>query len=140
MIILAHAAVGWALCFATIGMAMAFLPLDVALTAHAIRSTDDLLGCLDCLFQPLRLHHTAPDRRRIRRLRHRRGFPGTFILPSLDMLASPLGTWIPFALIFTSTWLTALSADSRVSATAQPGVLSRSGYRVYGVATGLTQP
>jgi len=62
------------------------------------------------------------------------------MLPSLDMLASPLGTSIPFALIFTSTWLTALSADSRVSATAQPGVLSRSGYRVYGVATGLTQP
>jgi len=36
VIILAHAAVGWALCFATIGMAMAFLPLDVALTVHAI--------------------------------------------------------------------------------------------------------
>ena len=29
---------------------------------------------------------------------------------SLEMFASPLGTWIPFALIFTSTWLTGLYA------------------------------
>ncbi len=27
---------------------------------------------------------------------------------SLEMFASPLGTWIPFALIFVSTWLTGL--------------------------------
>ena len=27
---------------------------------------------------------------------------------SLEMFASPLGTWIPFALIFTSTYLTGL--------------------------------
>jgi hypothetical protein len=27
---------------------------------------------------------------------------------SLEMFTSPLGTWIPFALIFISTWLTGL--------------------------------
>jgi hypothetical protein len=30
------------------------------------------------------------------------------VLHSLDMFASLLGTWIPFALIFISTWLTGL--------------------------------
>ncbi len=35
------------------------------------------------------------------------------ILRSLDMFASPLGTWIPFALIFASTWLTGTYVVSR---------------------------
>jgi hypothetical protein len=30
------------------------------------------------------------------------------VLRSLEMFASPLGTWIPFALIFAATWLTGL--------------------------------
>jgi hypothetical protein len=35
---------------------------------------------------------------------------GLLINRSLEMFASLLGTWIPFALIFTSTWLSGLFA------------------------------
>jgi hypothetical protein len=38
------------------------------------------------------------------------------ILRSLDMFTSPLGTWIPFALIFVATWLTGVVVTRRASA------------------------
>jgi hypothetical protein len=36
------------------------------------------------------------------------------ILKSLEMFTSPLGTWIPFALIFASTYLTGLFTVKRL--------------------------
>jgi len=41
---------------------------------------------------------------------------------SLDMFASPLGTWIPFALIFTATYLTGTYVEKRSGVPASSGV------------------
>jgi hypothetical protein len=37
----------------------------------------------------------------------------TLILRSFEMFTSLLGTWIPFTLIFTSTWLTGIFVRER---------------------------
>lgn len=60
------------------------------------------------LLHPVRLHHALPTALVFT------GFVAIVdfflvamvILGSLEMFASPLGTWIPFMLIFLSTWLT----------------------------------
>lgn len=44
------------------------------------------------------------------------------ILRSLDMFASPLGTWIPFALIFAATWLTGLAVIPARRGPGEPGI------------------
>jgi hypothetical protein len=52
------------------------------------------------------------------------------ILRSLEMFGSPLGTWIPFALIFMSTWLTGHAVTARRRAwNAWLATSSRSGGR-----------
>jgi hypothetical protein len=111
LILLAHATVGWALCFATIGIAMATLQFDVALMVHAVAAPIFFWAVSTVYFGYFGF--TSPLQTAIAFT----GFVivadflvvGMLILRSLDMFASPLGTWIPFALIFTSTWLTGLA-------------------------------
>jgi len=46
---------------------------------------------------------------------------GLAINQSLEMFTSLIGTWLPFALIFTSTWLTGRrTTRTKVTASAQP--------------------
>jgi hypothetical protein len=111
LIMLAHAAVGWALCFATIGIAMATLQFDAALMVHTIAAPIIFWAVSTVYFS--RFGYTSPLQTAIAFT----GFVivadflvvGILILHSLEMFASALGTWIPLALIFTSTWLTGLS-------------------------------
>ncbi|HEX2498030.1 MAG TPA: hypothetical protein VHO00_04470 [Actinomycetes bacterium] len=108
LILLAHAAVGWALCFATIGIGMAVTTDRNALIVHAIAAPVYFGGVSISYFT--RFGHTSP-------LQTAFAFTGfvvvtdlllvaLVVLGSLEMFASPLGTWIPFGLIFGSTWLT----------------------------------
>ncbi|HEU4421706.1 MAG TPA: hypothetical protein VFR67_04095 [Pilimelia sp.] len=110
LIILAHAVIGWALCFATIGVGLAVTALQPALIAHAIGAPIYFTVVSAVYFT--RFAYTAP-------LPTALTFTGfvvvvdfflvaLVILRSLDMFTSPLGTWIPFTLIFASTWLTGL--------------------------------
>ena len=46
---------------------------------------------------------------------------GLVILRSLEMFASPLGTWIPFGLIFASSWLTGVVVTRQGTGPAHPG-------------------
>ncbi len=121
LIILAHAFVGWALCAATMGIGMAVAPQPTVLIVHAIGAPLFFFGVSLVYFS--RFNFTAPLPTALIFV----GFVmlvdffvvALIILGSLDMFASPLGTWIPFALIFLSTWLTGLLVTRR-SASPRP--------------------
>ncbi len=107
-VLLAHAATGWVLCFATIGIGMAVTTEGTALVVHAIGAPIFFVGVSANYF--IRFGYTAP-------LATAATFTGfvmvvdfllvaLVILRSLDMFGSWLGTRIPFLLIFVATWLT----------------------------------
>jgi hypothetical protein len=106
-IILVHAFIGWALCGATMWIGMATMSLRNAQIAHAIGAP--IYFAIVSLVYFKAFNYTTP-------LQTAMIFVGFIITVdfflvallinrSLAMFASPLGTWIPFALIFTSTYL-----------------------------------
>ena len=107
-ILLAHAFVGWVLCFATIGIGMAVTSLETALIAHAIAAPIIFAGVSLVYFR--KFSYTTPLRTAV--------IFTVFVIAmdffvvamlinrSFEMFTSLLGTWIPFALIFASTHLT----------------------------------
>src|SRR4030066_936076 len=107
MILLAHAFVGWALCFATMGIGMAVTTLSNALIIHAVASPI-IFGIVAFVYFT-RFHYTSPIQTALVFV----GFVisadffivALIINQSLEMFASLLGTWIPFALIFLSTYV-----------------------------------
>jgi hypothetical protein len=109
--IFVHAFIGWALCAATMGIGLATLPLQTALPIHAIVAP--IFFTLVSLIYFKKFNYTTPVQTALM-------FVGLVITldffvvallmnRSLEMFASLLGTWIPFALIFTSTYITGLS-------------------------------
>jgi len=107
-IILIHAFVGWALCAATMGIGMAITTIETMLIIHAIGAPIFFAIISWVYFQ--KFNYTNP-------LQTALIFISFVIIvdffvvalminKSLDMFTSPLGTWIPFALIFVSTYLT----------------------------------
>jgi hypothetical protein len=114
-ILLAHAFVGWALCAATMGIGMAATSPENALIIHAIAAPIFFAGVSLVYFQ--KFNFTTP-------LQTAFIFVGfviamdffvvaLLILGSFEMFTSLLGTWIPFGLIFGSTWLTGLAVTGR---------------------------
>jgi len=108
--VLAHAFVGWALCAATMGIGMATTSINNALIIHAIGAP--IFFMIISLIYFKKFNYTTP-------LRTATIFVSFVIIvdffivallinKSLDMFASLLGTWIPFVLIFTLTYLTGL--------------------------------
>jgi hypothetical protein len=108
--VLIHAFVGWALCAATMGIGMATTSSNNALIIHAIGAPIFFFVISFVYFK--RFNYTSPLQTAIIFV----GFVmlidffvvALLILKSLDMFASLLGTWIPFVLIFASTYLTGL--------------------------------
>jgi hypothetical protein len=110
LIIFVHALIGWALCAATMGIGMAVTSLENALTIHSIAAP--IFFMIVSLIYFKNFGFTTPLQTAI--------IFTVFVMivdffivalminKSLDMFASLLGTWIPFALIFTSTYLTGL--------------------------------
>ncbi len=109
-ILLVHAFVGWALCFATIGIGRAVTTMETTLIVHAILAP--LFFVAISLFYFRRFNFTTPLQTAIIFI----GFVmamdffvvAMLILRSFEMFTSLLGTWIPFGLIFLATWLTGL--------------------------------
>lgn len=121
LIILVHAFIGWALCAATMGIGMATTSLQNTLIAHAIGAP--IFFSIVSLVYFRRFNFTTP-------LQTALIFVGFVIAVdffvvaflinrSLDMFTNLLGTWIPFALIFASTYLMGLYL---VSSTGQSAV------------------
>lgn len=108
--LLVYAFIGWALCAATMGIGMATTSLENALIIHAI-GAPIFFGAVSLNYFK-KFNYTTPLQTAIIFV----GFVITLdffvvallINKSLEMFASLLGTWIPFVLIFTSTYLTGL--------------------------------
>ena len=106
--ILAHAFVGWALCGATMGTGMSVLPVQTALIVHAIGAP--IFFILVSWNYFWKFNYTTALQTAI--------IFTVFVMAvdffvvallvyrSLEMFNGLLGTWIPFALIFASTYLT----------------------------------
>ena len=111
--VLVHAFVGWALCFATMGIGQATTSIENALVIHAIGAP--IFFAILSLIYFNKFNYTTPMQTAIIFV----GFVVALdfflvafvILRSLDMFYSLLGTWIPFALIFASTYLTGLHVE-----------------------------
>ena len=106
--VLVHAFVGWALCAATMGIGMSTTTLENALIIHAIAAP--IFFMLVSLVYFKTYNYTTPLQTAIIFVAFVIVMDffvvALLINRSLDMFASLLGTWIPFALIFASTYLT----------------------------------
>ncbi len=111
VIIFIHAFIGWALCAATMGIWMATLSLNKSLVVHAIGAP--IFFAVVSLIYFQKFNFTTP-------LQTALIFDGFVIAVdflvvalvinrSLEMFTSLLGTWIPFTLIFASTYLTGVA-------------------------------
>jgi hypothetical protein len=115
IIVLAHAFVGWMLCAATMGIGMSLTSLNNALIIHAIAAPIFFAGISLVYFR--KFNYTTPLQTAFIFI----GFVvamdffvvAMLINRSFEMFTSLLGTWIPFALIFTSTYLTGLFVIQR---------------------------
>jgi hypothetical protein len=113
--LLAHATTGWALCAATMGIGTAVTSMQNALIIHAIGAP--IYFSLVSLVYFRKFNYTTPLQTAL--------FFTSFVMiidffvvallvnKSLAMFASLLGTWIPFALIFSSTYLTGWLTTNR---------------------------
>lgn len=112
-IILILGAVGWALCGAIMFIGMAVTDLQTTLILHAIGAP--IIFTLISMLYFSKFKYTSPLQTAI-------SFFAIVILMdffivsliinrSFEMFLSPLGTWIPFGLIFLSTYLTGLSFE-----------------------------
>jgi hypothetical protein len=113
--ILVHAFVGWTLCAATMGIGMATTSVANALIIHAIGAP--IFFTIVSLIYFNKFNYTRPLQTAIIFVSFviTVDFFGVALLinRNLEMFASLLGTWVPFALIFTSTYLTGLYAVRR---------------------------
>lgn len=107
LITLAHAFVGWALCAAIMGIGMATMPMETTLIVHAIGAP--IFFAIVSLNYFRKFNFTTPLQTALIFV----GFVmavdfflvALVINRSLEMFTSLLGTWIPFGLIFLSTYL-----------------------------------
>ncbi|MFC1481403.1 hypothetical protein ACFL6E_04050 [Candidatus Neomarinimicrobiota bacterium] len=111
LIILTHAFAGWALCGATMGIGMATMTMTKTLIVHAIGAPIFFSAVSLVYFR--KFNFTTPSQTALIFV----GFViavDFFVVAllfnrSLEMFASLIGTWIPFALIFAATYLTGVS-------------------------------
>jgi len=116
-IILAHAMVGWILCGLTMGLGMGLLSLTSALIIHAIAAP--LFFILLSWFYFKKFSFTTPLQTSIIFMALVI-FMDVLIVAavienSFKMFESFLGTWLPFLLIFLSTWITGSIIKNRIS-------------------------
>lgn len=109
-IILFHAFIGWILCAATIYVGMSVTSMQTTLIIHAI-AAPIYFAILSWVYFT-QFNYTRPLQTALIFISF--VIAGDFFVfallinRSLAMFASLLGTWIPFALIFASTYLTGL--------------------------------
>jgi hypothetical protein len=108
LVIIAHAFVGWALCGAIMGIGLAVTTENTAVILHLIGAP--LIFALVSLIYFSKYNYTTP-------LATAAAFLAFVILmdifvvallinQSFEMFENPLGTWLPFALLFLSTFMT----------------------------------
>jgi hypothetical protein len=107
LIILIHAFIGWTLCAATMGVGMAVTSVNHALIIHAIAAP--IFFAIVSLVYFRKFNFTTPLQTAAIFIAFVIAMDffvvAMLINRSFEMFASLLGTWIPFALIFASTYL-----------------------------------
>ena len=121
-IIVVHALIGWGYCGALIGVGQRFMSLKATLIVHAIAAP---LGfALVTWFYYKKFAFTNP-------LQTAFLFLGVIVVmdvavvallieKSFAMFTSPLGTWLPFAVIFCAVYLTGEFSGYAVKSTTEP--------------------
>jgi len=120
VVILAHALIGWALCGAIIWTGMAVVSMETTLILHAAGAPLIFWAISSVYYK--RYNYTTPLQTAV-------VFVSVVIFvdfflvalvieKSFAMFASLIGTWIPWALIFVSTYLRGLFAAKRTKAAA----------------------
>lgn len=103
-----HALIGWALCAATMGIGMSTTTIDNTLIIHAVGAPVFFAAVSFVYF--LKFNYTSPIITALYFLIFVMMIDffvvALIINKSMDMFRSPLGTWIPFVLIFLSTYIT----------------------------------
>jgi hypothetical protein len=107
-VVLLHALAGWAYCGILIGVGRRFLSMDATLAVHAVGAPIGF--ALLSLLYFKRFARTTPLQTAVAFLAVVVVMDVFLVAPvfegSYAMFASPLGTWIPFTLIFAATYLT----------------------------------
>jgi hypothetical protein len=114
LIILALGLLGWALCGAIMFAGMSLMSLEKTLIVHAIGAP--VIFSLITLLYVKKFHFTTPLQTAAIFLLIVVFMDFFLVAPvinkSMEMFQSLLGTWIPFGLIFLSTYLTGLLVES----------------------------
>jgi lipopolysaccharide export LptBFGC system permease protein LptF len=115
LIILLYSFLGWAFCAAIMGIGPAYLPMDRVLIIHVIAGPL-AFACLSWHYHR-HFRYTKPLATALVFVSFIMLMDfflvALVILKSLDMFRSPLGTWIPFGLIFLSTYVTGLNTRKK---------------------------
>ncbi len=113
--LLGHGLTGWALCGATMGIGLAVTSMQNTLVIHAIAAP--IFFAIIAFVYFRYFPYTTPLTTALIFLALVVALDfflvALVINKSLDMFASPLGTWIPFALIFAATYVTGLLVARR---------------------------
>jgi hypothetical protein len=110
-----HAFIGWALCTAAMVIPMITINVETALVIHAVGAP--VIFTTVSLNYFKKFNYTSPGRTGLIFV----GFVifmdfflvAMIVMRSFEMFASLLGTWIPFTLIFISTFVTGLLVNRR---------------------------
>lgn len=113
MILLVHAIVIYFVCFAVMGASMATLDESTALVVHAAAAP--FVSAAFSFIYYKKFNHTSPIVTALvivaTVILLDFFLTATIILQSYEMFYSPIGTWIPFALIFTAAFLVGYYLD-----------------------------
>ena len=118
IIIAALGLLGWALCGAIMFIGMSVMSIETTLIVHAIGAP--IIFSAISLFYFKKFRFTSPLQTAVLFLLivilMDFFLVALVINKSMEMFQSPLGTWIPFGLIFLSTFLTGLIVEAKVKA------------------------
>lgn len=107
IIVLIHAFIVWALCGATIGIGRSITTMELTLIIHVIGAP--IFAALVSLVYYKKFNYTTPGQTAFIFLLFVIAMDAGLVAPvfekSYEMFKSILGTWIPFALIFLSTYV-----------------------------------
>jgi multisubunit Na+/H+ antiporter MnhC subunit len=108
LVILIHALVGWGLCGAVIGVGRTWWSMETTLIVHVVVAPLIFAVLSGLYFTKFRYTKPLPTAVIFTAIvmAMDAGLVAPVFEKSYDMFSSILGTWLPFALIFTSTWIT----------------------------------
>jgi len=115
IIVLSHAFIVWALCGATIAIGRSFMSMELTLIIHAIVAP--IFAALVSLDYYKKFSYTTPLETAFIFLLFVIAMDAGLVAPvfekSYEMFRSILGTWVPFVLIFLSTFITGLTVKKK---------------------------